>query len=377
MKPAKAHLLGIDLIRFSAAFMVMALHLGYWAWAPADRPGTAARLFPDYPEFPELTGATWWGWVGVQVFFVISGFVIAYSAENATAFSYFRSRFTRLMPAVWICSTLTFAALLALNQPVVDTTMRLAKSWVIWPGAGWVDGMYWTLVVEIVFYALVFALLCFKAFRRIEILGWGLVLLSAAYAGVRSQGHEIAGAQYLLLQSGVFFGLGIGLWLTLLHRPSPTRSGLVAAGLIVGCIEIFQTAAEKAAAMSVTSGVFPPVLVWLACIAALWASVHWRDQVSKALGRWSGPIRIIGLTTYPLYLLHNIPGAWAVTFLVDQGTPRFVALALGMVCVIALSAAVAALIEPRVQKWVRGAIDLVWNLVANRGRTSQTAEPPI
>ena len=57
------------------------------------------RLMPNRPSFPELTPIAWVGWVGVEIFFELSGFVIAYSAEGASAFVFFRSRFFRLMPA--------------------------------------------------------------------------------------------------------------------------------------------------------------------------------------------------------------------------------------------------------------------------------------
>ncbi|TIT70941.1 MAG: acyltransferase, partial [Mesorhizobium sp.] len=52
------------------------------------------------------------GWVGVQVFFVISGFVIAFSAENSTPLKFFEARVRRLAPAVWVCAPVSAIVLL-------------------------------------------------------------------------------------------------------------------------------------------------------------------------------------------------------------------------------------------------------------------------
>src|SRR6185312_3999042 len=82
----RRQLVGLDLIRFSAAFMVMAFHLT----GKTPLAATAA-----------------WGWVGVEVFFVLSGFVIAYTAADATSGRFLRNRIVRLMPSVWLCGTIT------------------------------------------------------------------------------------------------------------------------------------------------------------------------------------------------------------------------------------------------------------------------------
>ena len=83
------HIVGLDVVRFVAATMVMVFHLAFWSWAGS---GTIAHLMPNLPAFPELTPVAWLGWVGVEIFFVLSGFVIAYSSEGSSAFAFFRSR---------------------------------------------------------------------------------------------------------------------------------------------------------------------------------------------------------------------------------------------------------------------------------------------
>ena len=108
------HIAGIDAIRLVAAVLVMFFHFGFWAGAAAD--SAANRVSQGLVSFPALSGWTNFGWVGVQVFFVISGFVIAFSGERAAnAFAFFVTRFIRLFPTALICSTITLLAAAAVH----------------------------------------------------------------------------------------------------------------------------------------------------------------------------------------------------------------------------------------------------------------------
>lgn len=129
------HYSGLDLVRFVAG--VAGFHLGYWAWRDAPS-----------PLLPAISSWVAFGWVGVEVFFVISGFVIAKSAANKTVTQFIKSRAKRLYPAVWICATIT-----AVRSPT--TIKSYLRSITLFPLGPWVSIVYWTLPLEMAFYAAV------------------------------------------------------------------------------------------------------------------------------------------------------------------------------------------------------------------------------
>lgn len=358
---ADRHIPGLDLLRFFAAAAVMMFHLAYLDWA---LPGsTAYRLSGGRVSFPELTGVAGFGWVGVQIFFVISGFVIAYSAENAGLFSFVRSRALRLLPAAWVCATLSFAAV------QLSTTGTLPfgayqRSLVLWPWGPWVDPSYWTLGVEISFYALVALLIAggrFDAMRRLAMLlglvsafywlAWWLSLADAS--GVVHQWllryRESRTLELLLVQHGCFFALGVVLWSQLLKRDK--RSGWpLALFLIAACL--LQIAAHHALAVEKTGAVggldhaspWPALLTWLAAVAWMALSIRCNDRlVIGAAARKL--LRRIGLMTYPLYLIHQVLGCLLLGTLAAAGIDRFLALGITVGLLLVLSNLVCSVFE--------------------------------
>jgi len=139
------YIYGIDLIRFLAALSVVGFHLGY---------------LNDVADFKPIWPITWFGWIGVEVFFVISGFVIANSANGKSPMQFLKGRALRLYPAVWCCATLTLIVAGAISdQPLIELLPSYLRSLALIPKGPWIDDVYWTLAVEIGFYTLIFGLL--------------------------------------------------------------------------------------------------------------------------------------------------------------------------------------------------------------------------
>ncbi|MDR1817128.1 MAG: acyltransferase [Puniceicoccales bacterium] len=159
-----------DLIRLFAATQVLLSHGSYY-------------LAHHHIEFTWFLAGGFYFWPiyylkdfpGVPIFFVISGFLISASYERSQNLpEYFRNRFLRIYPALWVCLAFSVAVVLAFRVPF--TLAQLAK-WLLaqttivqfynpaflrdfgigsadggTAGMGALNGSLWTIPVELQFY---------------------------------------------------------------------------------------------------------------------------------------------------------------------------------------------------------------------------------
>lgn len=154
----------IDLLRFIAALAVVLYHYTFR--------GHAADNLSIMP-YPLLSHVAKYGFLGVELFFMISGFVILMTAANGSLKSFVVSRIVRLYPAFWACCTLTFIFTLAIGAPYFFTNphdylvnMTLLSGFL---GVPSMDGVYWSLFIEIRFYTLVALLLIIKRIHQAQL----------------------------------------------------------------------------------------------------------------------------------------------------------------------------------------------------------------
>ena len=254
---------GLDLLRVAAALMVAVYHFTFF----------------DVRDDPRLV--QYWAdanWCGVHIFFVISGFVIAFSAQGKSAGQFVLSRVSRLYPAAWICATIS----LVIAGASLDAYVR---SLTLFPLGPWVNGIYWTLPVEIAFYALV-AVALWRGWK-LHLIALLLGGVSTAYWLLRSFGIDGRVGPYL--HYGCYFALGMLLY----QRRSPLAAALF---LLAGAIGLHWNAEQHGWG-------FAAPLVWLIAMLIAAAAVFWNEEVTRATARW--PTRTLGLVTYPLYLVHD------------------------------------------------------------------------
>ena len=96
------HLYELDLLRFLAAIAVVFFHYTFLN-------SINSELTPTYPA---LEGIFKYGYLGVELFFMISGFVILLTAMKTTAVEFTISRIKRLYPAFWVALIITTLAIL-------------------------------------------------------------------------------------------------------------------------------------------------------------------------------------------------------------------------------------------------------------------------
>lgn len=358
MKASK-QIIGLDVVRIAAALMVSLFHLGYWHWTKGGDP--RATMPMAYAPFAPILSA---GWVGVEIFFVLSGFVISYSAESITFGRFLQHRFYRLYPTALVCATLTSAVLLTAYSPgqVAGPWLRSAT---LFPVGPWVDGTYWTLPIEVAFYLVVgFGLLS----KRASILPALLAVLgvSSALVCVLLQVPGFTHAlpfspglldypplACLLLIHGCFFALGGYLYLYLLRGASVGRGlMLVIAG--AGCVsELLLHSRTIGESDGQHRSASFPLLVWGVAVVSLALAVRLNTRIGALVGtRAAAYVRRAGVATYPMYLLHSKVGHVLIA-----GTRRKIgylaALGLALTLVAGLSWLVSEVLEPRVGSLLR------------------------
>ena len=285
------------------------------------------------------------GYLGVDVFFVISGFVITGSLAQRPAsglgdlmLSFYGRRIRRLLPALLVCVLITAVALCLVNP---EPGQMLGVGWRSLFGVSnlilhklAVDyfrpaaelnpfTQTWSLGVEEQFYLLFPLLVWFSGFARTGRFGsrrllWLLIALVVASFGVfvHQLGVDLPGAFFLL--PGRFWELGVGclLWLSLsLRNPNALDPGAPPAppeavpGGRVGIaapIHLPLPLAALLALVAVTALPLPfgmvPVAAAVALTALLLGTVRAGTAAHGLLS--SPPLVFLGLISYSLYLWH-------------------------------------------------------------------------
>ena len=276
MAENKSRVPELDLLRFLAALAVVVFHFGH----PSELG-------------PALGRATEFGFLGVQLFFMISGFVILWTAMGKSAPEFVISRISRLYPTFWVCVGATAATVYFLRGQIGLTTL-LANSTMI-PGIlrfPMLDEVYWTLVIEIKFYGVILGLLFARQLTHIRswLVGWLLVSLLAAFY---PRLHAIA-----LNNLSVYFIAGCYLYLI---RTQRSLIDLLPLGLCA-VLSVYNAVGMQ---VNFTNDPSRFATVWIAAIVtaeyAVFLSVALRTWALPALPIWGW----LGAMTYPLYLVHS------------------------------------------------------------------------
>ncbi|MGW9586189.1 acyltransferase family protein [Microbacterium sp. NPDC055455] len=278
----------IDVLRFVAALSVVAFH---WLYnGVAGEKVTTVSLTPagDIAKY---------GSIGVAQFFVISGFVIGFSASRGSAGKFAAGRALRLYPAYWVALVVTTGVVALAGAPEFGVTVsQFLANVTMMPalfGEPPIDGVYWTLSLELVFYAAVFAVL-FLGFRKwlpVILPGWALSMLALALIGVAS----------VPLFSGYFCYFAGGAIIDLIRRHGFSLyrlAGLVAAVATSILFTISRIPGWGTPEVD-SGGTTIRIALDLVCFGVVLCALIPRVAGFSVPGsRW------LGAVTYPMYLLH-------------------------------------------------------------------------
>jgi peptidoglycan/LPS O-acetylase OafA/YrhL len=329
----------LDLLRLLAALAVVLFHYAFR--------GAAADGFTNI-SLPLLEPVAKYGSFGVELFFVISGFVIARSAIGRTAIDFGVARAARLWPAFAVCTTLTFIATYCFGAPRFETSFVhwAANLTMLSPAFGqpFMDGAYWSIVREIVFYGWMALFVVFGLFpRRVDeiVLGW----LSIALANEALLHSKIVCYLFVTDYAG-FFCAGILLAEIARGRRGWQAPFLIAVSTVIACSEALTDGRWTAGHYS--TYIDPKVLIGLTITAIALVATASRIKRIPLPGK---VLMALGGLTYPLYLLHQHVGYIAFNQL-GQRIPAEILVPATAIVMIGVAFVVSRYVEPRGRKFV-------------------------
>jgi len=286
----------IDLFRFVAAFAVLLYHYTY----------AFPRIDPSFPFSYSLGRVFRYGYLAVDLFFIISGYVIMLSAHGKTARQFIQSRVIRLYPVYWISCLLTFGLLSigsalssrATHVPIIQLLFNLTMFQEFF-GYPSISSVYWTLSYELSFYILVLLIIGFNGWNYLIyfLTAWlaytfiaGPVANNSYFSAVfipKYSAHFIAGILFYLIRQKMFAAWKLdallGLSFIAVLR-SARRLGYELEGLYHDYFNFMVIAA----------------ILGLIFFAFWWIAVYRPDFSRQTF------FSTLGALTYPLYLLQGV-----------------------------------------------------------------------
>jgi peptidoglycan/LPS O-acetylase OafA/YrhL len=285
----------LDGLRLLAALAVVGWHL------------TAAPTAGwDGHPFGPMTAVTRYGWLGVELFFLISGFVICMSGWGRSVGEFAASRVARLYPAYWLAVLLAAAVLTAFVRPGAEplTFAQLAANLTMLQnplGVHDIDPSYWTLAVELRFY-LLFAIVLAIGVTYRRVVYFCVIWLTVS---VFVSGQPWL-AWLISAENVPYFVAGIALFLMHRFGTTPLLWGLVTASWLIALYRLNSHMDATLHDHSAGS--------WLAAAGVVTACFGIMILVATGrLNRLDWPWLVTaGALTYPLYLIHQSLGVTAI-----------------------------------------------------------------
>lgn len=284
-----------------------------------------------------------YGNLGVQLFFIISGFVIFMTLDKTIkAKDFLVSRFSRLYPAYWasIIITVVITILLAVpfqkgifdvKQVIVNFTM-----FQFWFRIKNVDGAYWTLTIELTFYFIMLFLFLLKKLKYIAWICLFWLVLSVCFTA-----FDIPLGNYikaiLILRFAPLFVAGIIFYLLKDNRKDINLHGLVFLSLMAEFYLLYQLDSDY-------------IVFWI--ISSFYLLFYF--FIYNKLDFISNKILIfLGSISYSLYLIHENIGIGLIYWLKKIADVQLFYLPITIMLVVILASFITFYIEKPAMNWIR------------------------
>lgn len=202
MKNNAKELYGVQILRGVAALAVVLHH------SLEESNGAVAAFSPDW--------LTTFGAAGVDIFFVISGFIMLYTSFPAARSplspgNFIFRRITRIYPLYWLCCLPILGIMLAgfLRNNRLDPH-EIALSLALLPSSKLIIGVSWTLVYEMYFYLIFAATLLFRSALISAISTTVVITILALVGNVLEPGETRS-----FLTNPIAYEFVLGLWLAI------------------------------------------------------------------------------------------------------------------------------------------------------------------
>lgn len=295
---------------------------------------------------------------GVDVFFIISGFVILMSAEKVENWKVFaRDRFTRLYPAYWVCVTITTVLILANTQSwiyhkypyeITDNMMiRYLANMTMFQyffRISDIDGPYWTLLIELLFYIFIITLIVLKKIKQIERIGFIILMLSMLYLYDMIIGnfyvHKII-VLFPLIKYFPLFYSGVFFYKMKFYKKTGLRMVMLLCALIVQCLFYLY---NNSKAMDAPNYIIVLVCIYGIFMLLLFDKAHF---LVNPVTLWLGQI------SYSLYLCHQYLGIRILIPALKNHIALWPAIVLSLAIVLVLATLINRFVEQPSMKYLK------------------------
>lgn len=297
-----------------------------------------AVVFFHYTTFEVLKEATntlyefKYGLLGVHLFFMISGFVIFMTIQKVkSSFEFVYKRFIRLYPVFWVCLIFTF---IITSVGGIDryerTTTEFLINFTMIPSllkTRFIDGAYWSLAPEILFYTFIWVVYRLRFLSKIEIicLIWLICSYLLIYSNISSTLSVLLNVKYSFL-----FIAGINFY-KLFTKSEEKERWINHFVIISSLLFCFLT---------------NPVMVTFFCICFYIIFYLFIYNKLSFLGEIKAFL-FLGTISYPLYLIHQFFGYVIINKLVSFGMSNYLLL---LIIPIGLSCFIAFIITKYIEK---------------------------